>query len=259
MNADAADKIAALVCRDKPQSVLEIGAGAGALTVRLLECVERLRAMEIDRRLAEILREDLGAGDNLEIETTDILKVDLGALLTPEEWQIVGNLPYYISGPIIGRLLEQKERFSRAVLMLQEEVADRLVAAPGNRTRGALSVKVQAFFEPHKEFRVKRSAFYPRPEVDSAVVSLARKEESGLSTAREEALFNRLVEAGFAHRRKKLENSLLEADFAADRTGLVGALDSLGIGGGRRAEELSVSEFVALAKYFVEEGNDASS
>ncbi len=158
---------------------------------------------------------------------------------------VVANLPYYISTPLLFRLLDQRDRFPRMVLMLQDEVADRLVAKPGGSDYGVLSVMAQYAADITKSFRVSAQCFRPRPEVASAVVLLRTKERTRLSR-REEVAFRALVKAAFAHRRKTLVNSLRDEGY--DLHPVTETVQRLDIAPTRRAETLSVEDFLRLAR-----------
>jgi 16S rRNA (adenine1518-N6/adenine1519-N6)-dimethyltransferase len=244
---DIADRIVKAAAVGPEEAVLEIGAGAGALTARLVNIGAHTIAVEQDPRLVEILRHLLPDSKRLDILQADILKVDLRRLLGKGTWKALGNLPYYITGPILGELIAHRRCFSSIVVMLQKEVGERIVSPPGRKEYGGLSVLAQIFFLPRVEMAVKRTCFYPQPEVDSMVLSLAPR-PAPLLKEKEEADFERLVRAAFSHRRKTLENSLREAGFVKAREEAAAALEEAGIGKGRRAESLSVEEFILLAR-----------
>jgi len=242
-----ADRILEIARISEGDRVLEIGAGAGALTWRLAKTASFTLALEVDSRLVEILAEIFPASGGLRLLKADILKTDLGEILDGGTWKVLGNLPYYITGPILAKLLEERRAFSSIVLMVQKEVAERIASPPGSKAYGALSVAAQAHFLIRKEKTVKRTAFYPQPEVDSAVISLTPRPRPPVRTEEEED-FGRLVKAAFSHRRKTLEKSLLEAGFLKSREEIFPALEKSGVGRGRRAESLSIEEFVALTR-----------
>ena len=175
--------------------VLEIGPGAGAMTGLLVETVRRVLAIEIDPTLAAILRET--ANHRLHIVQKDVLQVDWPALLQTEaagRWKVVANLPYAITGPALLKLLEAKEWLAQLTIMVQLEVAERLVAPPGSKTRGLLSVLVEAACDARLAFRVPRTCFWPVPQVDSAVVTLLPRRPPLVAPALE-PLFRRVVRA----------------------------------------------------------------
>lgn len=236
-------KIVALAELGPSDHVLEIGPGRGILTEALSHVVGRATAVEVDPRLhaylktrqAELPNVDLICGDALAYSVDNLVKGTI----------VVANLPYYISTPLLFRLLDQRDRFPRMVLMLQNEVADRLVAKPGGSDYGVLSVMAQYAAEITKSFRVSAQCFRPRPEVASAVVLLRTRQRTKLSQQKE-ASFRTLVKAAFAHRRKTLVNSL--RDEGHDLHSVAETLQRLDIAPTRRAETLSVEDFLRLAR-----------
>ncbi len=222
--------------------VFEIGPGRGALTRALCERAAKVIAVEIDRRLVRYLSAVRPPGAVLELHHGDALAFDYGAL--PSGTVVVANVPYAVSTPLVFRLLRERGRLDRIVLMLQREVAERMTAAPGSRDYGVLSVMSQYYAEPRKAFVVAASCFRPVPGVDSAVVSL-----TGRSEPRSDECFNRvfarIVRSAFAHRRKTLMNSCRAEGW--DQTMAQRMLERAGIDPRRRAETLDVREFMTLA------------
>lgn len=235
-------KIVALADVDADSTVLEIGPGRGILTDALCRAARRVIAVEVDPRLHAYLTERAGEWPNVELHRADALEFPME--LVPPGTVVVANLPYYISTPLLFRLLEHRRRLPRLVLMLQAEVADRLVVRPGSPEYGALSVTAQYAADVTSAFRVSAQCFRPRPEVASAVVLLRAKERSD-SPAAEEA-FRSLVKAAFTHRRKTLFNSLRDQRY--DPHHLAPALERAGIEPSVRAETLSVEQFIRLAR-----------
>lgn len=221
--------------------VLEIGPGRGALTRTLCEAAARVVAIEIDRGLCAYLRDTLADCPNLELYQADALDWPFDRL--PPNSVVVANLPYCVSTPLLCRLLDERARLDRAIIMLQTEVADRLVAPSGTKDYGVLSVRTQLASEVRVLFRVSPNCFRPRPDVESAVVRLALKPPS--LTEAEEPLLIRLVRAAFAHRRKRLLNSLRDEGW--DVKQVEGALAELGHPVECRAESLSPMAFRELA------------
>ena len=217
-------------------SIVEIGPGTGLLTQRLAAAVDRLHVVEIDRDLAAALRGRFDPA-RVVVHEADALEFDFGAL--PAPLRIVGNLPYNVSTPILFRVAAIAERVRDCVFMLQKEVVDRMVAAPGTPEHGRLSVMLQYRFAMARVLRVPAGAFTPPPKVESAVVRM-RPLDAARPRARDEGLFGAIVAAAFSQRRKTLRNALrahvTQAAFAA-----------AGIDAGRRGETLSVAEFIALA------------
>jgi 16S rRNA (adenine1518-N6/adenine1519-N6)-dimethyltransferase len=246
----AAEGIVAAAGIGPEESVLEIGPGLGALTSGLLDRARRVTAVEIDRRLCRVLSDRLGDRENLELIQGDFLKLDLDELIRrsqPGGLKIVSNLPYQITGPALRTILDHLRRLRGAVLTVQREVAVRMAADPGSKTFGALSVAVRYFSIMHRHFRLPRAAFYPRPQVDSMVLSLEPQDRPPVAV-RDEALFFQTVGALFGHRRKTARNALRQhprLHLSPDR------LDDLarrsGIDLGRRAETMSLTELATIA------------
>lgn len=235
-------KIVALADLSPSDHVLEIGPGRGVLTEVLSHAAGRVTAVELDPRLHAYLETRQAEFPNVELVCDDALAYPVERL--PLGTVVVANLPYYISTPLLFRLLDQRGRFPRLVLMLQNEVADRLVAQPGGSDYGVLSVMAQYAADIAKSFRVSAHCFRPRPDVGSAVVLLRANEDRRLDP-QEEAAFRAVVKAAFAHRRKTLINSLRDEGFEIRR--VAETLERLEIGPTRRAETLSVEDFLRFA------------
>ena len=218
--------------------VVEVGPGLGALTLALLETGAEVTAVEIDEVLVDVLEEVAGDHGSLRIVHADAMGVDWESLLGAGPWTLVSNLPYNVSVPLVCDLLDDVPAIVRLVVMVQLEVADRLVASPGDDAYGLPSVKVAYHAEARKVGRVPPSVFLPRPRVDSALVDVVRRPEP-LVAADPEVLF-RLVRAGFAHRRKMLRGALRGI---VDEAGLVVA----GVDPTLRAEDLDLAQWAAIA------------
>ncbi len=233
--------------------VLEIGAGVGALTHALAERCRQIVAVEVDPKLFQILQEVLGHKTQVTLVQGDALRLDFGPLFGEERpWKVIANLPYSIVTPLITRLLSLSDCFSLLLLMVQEEVADRLIASPGKKAYGSLTVLAQYYADVRVVARVPRGAFYPRPRVDSALLRL-----EPLATPRvapgDPALFFRLVRTAFAHRRKTLQNALIRSDWVAlDRDAIQAILKRAGIDPNRRGETLTLQEFRMLADHLLD-------
>jgi 16S rRNA (adenine1518-N6/adenine1519-N6)-dimethyltransferase len=228
-------------------TVLEIGPGLGALTVQLLQRAARVVAVDKDPQMIDVLARELGASvdeGRLHLECADATSIDWRARLSagPAPHCIVGNLPYLVTGRFLERAVEQADALPRVVFMVQREVADRLLAAPGTKDYGALTVFVQAAFEPSRVLHVKAGGFFPVPNVDSTVVLLERSR----TPVPETTLFRALVKLAFAQRRKTLRNAWqgLEAprDLVAD------ASARAGIDLGRRGETLALLDFTRMER-----------
>ena len=236
-------KIVALAEVGAGDHVLEIGPGRGALTDLLCKTAGRVTAVEVDPRLHAYLAERQHDYPNLDLVLADALTYPLDAL--PVGTIVVANLPYYISTPLLFTLLDQRDRFPRLVLMLQNEVADRLVAKPGTSDYGVLSVMAQYAADITKAFRVSAECFRPRPDVGSAVVLLRTRAQRELSLD-DESQFAALVRAAFAHRRKTLVNSLKDEGY--DPVRIAGALERGTLSMTIRAEVLSLEQLIDLAR-----------
>lgn len=234
-------KIVALAGLRSDELVLEIGPGRGILTRALSGAARAVIAIEVDPKLHAYVAETLADYANVDLRLGDALAFDY--LTLPPRTVVVANLPYYVSTPLLMKLLDARARFDRMVLMLQTEVARRLVAEPGTSEYGSLSVVTRHAAEVSLAFQVSPSCFRPRPEVGSAVVSLMIRRESPVGVA-DEAAFARIVRASFAHRRKTIANSLRDEGLPPDR--IAAALTRAGIAPSRRAETLGLHEFGAL-------------
>lgn len=228
--------------------VLEIGPGIGVLTRELARCAGRVAAVELDPRLPPVLAETLAGCDNVAIVPGDILKIDLAALLRDQfpgrRVFVCANLPYYITSPVILRLLESRLPFASITVMVQKEAAVRLCALPGTRACGAVSLAVQYYAQPRRLFGVSRGSFLPAPRVDSEVIRLDVRERPPCAVRDESRLFS-LIRAAFNQRRKTLPNALTGAGLTKDQ--VLSLLAQTGIPPTARAEELTLKQFAALA------------
>lgn len=223
------------------ERVAEIGPGRGILTAGLLERGAEVIALEIDPALVDILGKEI-AHPRLKLVLTDALRYPYEEI--PAPYKVVSNLPYYLSTPLLFRLLEARDRISTMVLMLQKEVAERLTAPHGNKNYGALSVAVQFYADVRIAWTVSRTCFRPQPQVDSAVIVLTPL-LSPRFPVRDESLFLRLVRGAFGHRRKRVVNALVDAGFP--KKPVESGLARSGIDPGLRGEKLSLSQFAQLA------------
>jgi 16S rRNA (adenine1518-N6/adenine1519-N6)-dimethyltransferase len=223
--------------------VLEIGAGLGSLTLALLERDARVLALERDRKLHTVLEQVVAGHGDVNVVSGDALDVDFAALLGSGMWGCVSNLPYNVATPVIVRLLEQAPSIESALVMVQREVAERLVAVPGSRAYGAVSVRVGYYAHAKIAGMVPRTVFVPKPKVDSALVELVRRDAPPVDVPSPERLFD-LVRAGFAHRRKMLRRTL--PTVLGERT--MSLLHDAGIDPRARPESLGLVEWAALAR-----------
>ncbi len=233
--------------------VIEIGPGIGVITKEAAAKAGSVIAVEIDKNLIPILQETLADETNVKIINRDILKTDLTAVIEEEKKnfpqmesvRIIGNLPYYITTPIIMKLLEDGVPADSITVMMQKEVADRIKAAPGNKEWGALSVAVQYYCQVVKVTDVPKEVFVPAPKVDSTVLRLDIRKEKPVEL-KDDKLFFKAVKSGFAQRRKTLLNSLASGTgLGKDKIGQI--LEEAGIDPGRRAETLDIDEFAKIA------------
>lgn len=234
------DRIIATVSPRPGERLVEIGPGRGAITRALLGAAGELVAVELDRDLIEPLTRTCAALGQLTIHQADALTFDLSQLVAPgEKLRLTGNLPYNISTPLLFHFLEQKAWILDMHLMLQKEVVDRIVAPPGSRTYGRLSVMIQTWCRAEALFEIPPQAFFPAPKVDSAFLSLTPLDPPPYPL-QDTGYHQRLVTQAFAQRRKTLRNTLKDMATAED-------FAALGIDPSQRAEELSVSTFASLA------------
>ncbi|MDN5331013.1 MAG: rRNA (adenine1518-N6/adenine1519-N6)-dimethyltransferase [Tepidanaerobacteraceae bacterium] len=229
--------------------VLEIGPGLGILTVELGRLVKKVVAVEKDPALFPVLEKVTGKYKNICLLNKDVLKLDLEEVANEHfdgKFKVVANLPYYITSPILMKIVENRHLIEMAVIMIQKEVAERLSAKPGTRDYGILSIAVQLYADVDFICRVGRSAFLPPPKVDSAVVRLKLRELPSVHLE-DEKMFFRVVEAAFGERRKTVKNSL-KSRLSLPSAELEEALKKAGIDANRRAETLKIEEFAALSR-----------
>lgn len=235
--------------------VVEVGPGIGTLTQALAQHAGLVIALELDRTLLPVLEETVGQYPNVRVVQGDALKVDLDELVTSQLpgftgaglpfYKVVANLPYYITTPLLMRFLESGYRIHSLVLMVQQEVAQRILAAPGSKAYGALSVAVQYRAHASLVTRVPPGVFMPPPEVASAVVRLVMRTEPAVKVP-DERLYFALVKAAFGRRRKTLLNALAHGGFGPARDEWEGLLMEARIDSRRRGEDLSLEEFAAV-------------
>lgn len=245
-DANILNKIADATESDPEDTVLEIGPGFGALTSHLSDRAGKVIAVEVDRRLKPILEESLNGRSNIELQWEDFMRYDLSAV--PAGYKVAANLPYYITTPIIMKLLEEENRPALMVFMIQKEVAERLSAKPGGGEYGAITVMVQYHGRVECLMNVSKEVFWPKPKVDSAVIRIRPYETGnggGIIRAKEEGTFRAVVRAAFGQRRKMLRNAL--GVLGLSREALEASFAKAGIEPTARAETLSVETFIALA------------
>lgn len=254
------DVIAAIIDGSDVSSdslVIEIGPGTGVLTCPLAEQAGRVVAIELDDRMIEPLRVKTFSYGNVEVIHGDILEVDLNEIIKTnlEKYnlntvRVVGNLPYYITTPIIMKLLEMGTAADSITAMMQKEVGDRIVATPGTKLAGAITYSVHYYAEVSKVVDAGSECFYPAPKVDSVVLRMDILKDKPVMVKDEEFFF-RCIKAGFAQRRKTLLNSLMTLG-GYDKETIAAALEAAGIEANRRAESLSMNEFAKLSEELLE-------
>jgi 16S rRNA (adenine1518-N6/adenine1519-N6)-dimethyltransferase len=232
----------------KEDTVLEVGPGLGEMTLALARQARKVIAIEIDPKLVEILRNKTATSPNVTVIGRDILKVDFKEIVDRDchSIKVVANLPYQISTPLLFRFMESRDLFSSLTLMVQKEVAERMVAVPGGKEYGPLSIFVQLFSELSIRFFVKPSAFFPPPNVTSAVIHITWKERPMVGSEDEE-WFRRVVRGCLGYRRKTLINALKHSRLPLPEDA-EGRMEEIGIDSRRRPETLTIEEFVGLAK-----------
>ena len=223
--------------------MLEIGPGIGTLTQALAETGARVKSVEIDRSLLPVLARTLEGYPNVEIVPGDVLKIDLAEVTEHRPFTVAANLPYYITTPIIFALLEQDLPLQRLVVMVQKEVAERMIASPGGKEYGPLSLALQYYSRPRLAIPVPAHDFMPAPRVDSMVVVCEKREQPPVSASPK--AFFQVVRAAFSQRRKMLSNCLKTLGLSADQ--VKDLMAQAGIDPKRRGESLSMEEFGQLA------------
>jgi 16S rRNA (adenine1518-N6/adenine1519-N6)-dimethyltransferase len=236
---------------EKEDIVVEIGAGIGVMTALIAKIVKNIIAVELDRFMIEILQAELSDRSNIQIMEQDILQLDFSRLrldMKLPRVKVVGNIPYNISSPILFHLLEHKEHFLSIIVMLQKEVAERLIATPGTKAYGTLSVIFAMYFEISMQFNIPSKCFYHQPKVDSTVLRMIVRKKP-LMALKNPELFRYIVRLAFGHRRKTLFNNIKNSDlisFTSPRE-VSTILENIGINGERRGETLTVEEFGHLS------------
>ena len=248
-------RMAAALEADDRTGVLEIGPGIGVLTKELSAVCGRVAAVELDRRLPDVLAETLADCSNVQVVPGDVLQMDLQALFADrfagcDRLQVCATLPYYITTPVLMRLLESELPIERLVVMVQLEAAKRLCAPLGTRDCGAVSAAVEYYTQAEILFEVGRESFYPSPNVDSAVIALTRRQQPPVQVT-DEGYFFRVVKGAFLQRRKTLANSL-NAALGVPKAELTALFQSLGLSATVRAEQLTMSQMAALANALYE-------
>ena len=234
---------------DENSGVIEVGPGIGVLTNELAKRAKKVIAVELDKRLLPVLEETLEEYDNVKVINEDVMKLDLNKLIE-EEFEgmnvcVCANLPYYITSPIVMRLLEEKLNVSSITVMVQKEAAQRICANVGTRQCGAVTAAVWYYSEPELLFNVSSGSFMPAPKVDSAVIRLNIRKEPPVSVKSEEVFF-KTIKAAFSQRRKNIANSL-SAGLSVGKQEIISVLEDCGIPASKRAEELTLENLGKIA------------
>lgn len=228
--------------------VIEVGPGIGVLTYELASLADKVVAIELDKRLLPVLDETLSEFDNVKVINDDILKVDIRGIIEKEfgvmPVSVCANLPYYITSPVIMRLLEEKLPITSLTVMVQKEAAERICAMPGTRAAGAVSIAVRYYAEPHMLFKVSSGSFMPAPKVDSAVIKLDIRKMPEVKVENEK-LFFRVVKAAFAQRRKTIHNSLCSG-LSISKDSISKVLIQSGVALNARAEQITMQQFADI-------------
>ena len=255
INPSVCPRMAALSGAADCAGAVEVGPGIGVLTWELSKVAKKVVSIELDKRLLPVLDETLAGCDNVKILNADVMKLDLRRMIEEEfpggEVAVCANLPYYITSPVIMRLLEERLPVTSITVMVQKEAAERLCAHPGERACGAVSAAVWYYAEPEILFQVSRGSFMPAPNVDSAVIRLRIRRTPPVEVA-DEPFFFRVVRAAFAQRRKTAVNSIANT-LGRSKQAVAAAFDAAGVPQNARAEALTLEDFAALAAGLLQE------
>ena len=254
ISEDAVNAIVDSADITKQDLIIEIGPGLGTLTERLLEKAGKVICIELDTRMVNIITERFALYDNIEIINNDVLKVDLQELIKVQKQEknlqnakVVANLPYYITTPIIMKLLEDKLDIQSITIMIQKEVAQRLLAKPGDAMSGAITYGIHYYTEPENVTEVSRDAFIPAPEVDSQVIKLNVRKEPAVEVKDEEKLF-KIIKLAFMQRRKTLINGLTNGNMYTKQE-IEEILQKMGLDLRIRGEKLTLEQYAEIANY----------
>ena len=248
INPSVCPRMAELSGAGEGVGVIEVGPGIGVLTNELCKLADKVVAIELDKRLLPVLDETLAEYDNVKVINADVLGLDLNKLIADEfpgmEVVICANLPYYITSPVIMKLLEDRLPITAITVMVQKEAAQRICAPVGSRESGAVTVSVNYYAEPSLQFHVSAGSFMPAPKVDSAVIRLDIRETPPVEV--DEKMFFSVVKAAFSQRRKVISNSL-SSGLKMSKDEINGVLERAGVPANARAEKLSLEDFAKIA------------
>lgn len=234
----------------KDDLIIEIGPGLGTITKELLERAGKVICIELDERMIEILNDRFSLYDNFELINEDVLKVDLQTLINKENMKttkVVANLPYYITTPIIMKLLEERLDIETITVMIQKEVAERLVAEPGKGESGAITYGVHYYTKPKTVLQVPNTAFIPEPKVNSTVIQLEVQKEPTVKVSNEEKLFE-LIKIAFMQKRKTLVNALTNSNKYGDKEEVEKIIQQMGLDLRIRPEKLTLEQYAELSE-----------
>lgn len=255
INPSVCPKMAELCGADENTGVIEVGPGIGVLTNELCKVAKKVVAIELDERLPAILGKTLADHDNVKVISGDVMKIDLHKLIEDEfqgmDVVVCANLPYYITSPVIMKLLEEKLPIKALTVMVQKEAADRLCAQMGTRECGAVTAAVRYYSEPKLLFKVSAGSFMPAPKVDSAVIRMDVDKKPALEI-KDEKLFFRVVRGAFSQRRKTVANSL-SSMLSIDKQTVNSAIAKAGVNPQARPEAMTLEEFAAISNALLEE------
>ena len=242
----------------KDDLVIEIGPGLGSMTALLVEKAKKVICVELDKKMIKILNDRFIADDNIELINEDVLKLDLNKLIKQEKEQneikdvkIVANLPYYITTPIIMKLLEENLDIASITVMIQKEVADRLIEIPSGKNTGAITYTVYYYCEWEKIRVVENTCFVPMPEVTSEVINLKLRKEPAVKVENKKVFFN-IIKSAFMQRRKTLLNALVNTGVFKSKEEGAEILRKLNLREDIRAEKLTIEDFARICNYFCE-------
>ena len=248
INPSVCPRMAELSGAGEGVGVIEVGPGIGVLTNELCKLADKVVAIELDKRLLPVLDETLAEYDNVKVINADVLELDLNKLIADEfpgmQVVICANLPYYITSPVIMKLLEDRLPVTAITVMVQKEAAQRICAPVGSRESGAVTVSVNYYAEPSLQFHVSAGSFMPAPKVDSAVIRLDIRETPPVET--DEKIFFSVVKAAFSQRRKVISNSL-SSGLKMSKDEINGILERAQVPANARAEKLSLEDFAKIA------------
>ena len=258
INEEAVEKIVEGASISKEDIVIEIGPGLGTLTKELLDKAGKVIAIELDKRMLEILTDRFNLYDNFELINEDVLKVDLKELIDKnleveqlKSAKIVANLPYYITTPIVMKLLEENLPIESITIMIQKEVADRLIEKPGGKNTGAITYAIYYYSTAEEVYKVMPNSFIPEPAVESKVIKLTIREQKPINIKNEELMF-KIIKCAFMQRRKTLVNSLENSKIFKSKKDIINMLEKLDINTKIRGEALSLEDYANITNFVTE-------